>query len=733
MPDIDKRAVLGFERRTWLLAIAAGFVVYILAWFGIELTRSTGRIASLWLSNAVLLAAALKVAPRQWAPILVLGYFGNITANLQAGDDPLLAGLLTACNLLEVLVAASLVVRFAGSLDFRRRAPLAVLLLSCAGPAPAASSLAASLVLSQLAGADFLTVAGTWYSADALGLIMLTPLLLVLDADDIRDLAHPKVWKNLFLVVAVLALAVSAIFLQSSMPLLFLAIPAVLIGVWMLGYAGAALGVFVVAVAAFVATIYGVGPISLMQTELRLQILALQGFVATAALTAIIAASVRFEVNVLRAALAQAPDFFYVKNLRSEFVAANNQVIAHSGHSSLKEMVGKTDRDLVPPERAAALMREENDVMRSGFPLRDRTEVIVAADGTERWYETTKVALRTTTDRIIGLAGITKDITFRKTLEAEILRSRDELDLVLGEMSDGIAVVSADGYIMLHNEQFQSLFPLTGPMRVRGAYFPKILQAAKDMGEQPNINPSEAMSKLKEGLDEEIHLSNGDILLARTRRRSKGGWVVVVSDISRIKKAELEIRAMAEKLEILAATDGLTGAMNRRMLDERLEREVARCRRSRSPISVVMVDIDHFKGFNDGYGHQTGDRCLQDVARALQSELLRPGDFVARYGGEEFCIVLPDTDEAGAFVLAERLRLAVRARNIPNTQSAFGLVTISSGVATLVHGGSADLPSELVMRADTALYKSKQLGRDRVTAWSFASTEKARTKAAGAA
>lgn len=733
MLDVDEGTVLGIERRTWLLAIAVGFVVYILAWFGIELTRSTGRIASLWLSNAVLLAAVLKLAPRKWPPILVLGYVGNIAANLQAGDGPLLAAVLTACNILEVLVAATVVVRFADSLDFRRRAPLVVLLLSCAGPATAASSLVASSALSQLVGADFLTVLGTWYCADVLGLIMLTPLLLVLDADDIRDLVHPKVWKKLCLVAAILALTVSAIFMQSSMPLLFLAIPAVLTGVWLLGHAGAALGVFVVAVAAFVATIQHVGPIALMQSELRLQILALQAFVATTALTAVIAASVRFEVNVLRAALAQAPDFFYVKNLRSEFVAANNQVIAHSGHSSLKELIGKTDYDVAPPERAAALMREENDVMRSGFPLRDRAEMTVAADGTERWYETTKVPLRTMTDRIIGLAGTTKDITVRKTLEAEILRGKDELDLVLGEMSDGIAVVSPDGYIALHNQQFQALFPLTGHMRVRGAYFPKILQAAKDLGEQPQINPAEAMSKLKEGLDEEIHLSNGDILLARTRRRSKGGWVVVVSDISRIKKAELEIRAMAEKLEVLAATDGLTGVTNRRMLDERLEREVARCRRSRSPISVVMVDIDHFKGFNDHYGHQAGDRCLQDVARALQSELLRPGDFVARYGGEEFCIVLPDTDEAGAFVLAERLRLAVRARNIPNTRSAFGIVTISSGVATLVHGGSADLPSELVLRADTALYKSKQLGRDKVTAWSFASTEKERAKASGAA
>lgn len=159
------------------------------------------------------------------------------------------------------------------------------------------------------------------------------------------------------------------------------------------------------------------------------------------------------------------------------------------------------------------------------------------------------------------------------------------------------------------------------------------------------------------------------------------------------------------QIRALAATDGLTGIANRRTFEIELEREFGRAARSDQPLSVVLVDIDHFKRHNDEHGHQQGDRTLKLVAKTL-NEAGRGADLAARYGGEEFVVVLPNTDLAGATAIAERLRARIADLDEPS-------VTASMGVATFpVHGLTA---AEIVRAADGALYESKRSGRNRVT------------------
>lgn len=136
---------------------------------------------------------------------------------------------------------------------------------------------------------------------------------------------------------------------------------------------------------------------------------------------------------------------------------------------------------------------------------------------------------------------------------------------------------------------------------------------------------------------------------------------------------------------------------------------------------MLLCDVDHFKQFNDGYGHQVGDECLRAVARALQAVLRRPADMVARYGGEEFAAILPDTDPGGALRVAEAMRAAVEALRITHRHSGtdLGVVSISAGVATRVPARSQSDSAELVRQADEALYKAKQGGRNRVAAASL--------------
>jgi diguanylate cyclase (GGDEF)-like protein len=177
---------------------------------------------------------------------------------------------------------------------------------------------------------------------------------------------------------------------------------------------------------------------------------------------------------------------------------------------------------------------------------------------------------------------------------------------------------------------------------------------------------------------------------------------------------QLELKRQRDLLERLAMIDGLTGLPNRRAFDEIFEREWRRAARNRNTFSLLMLDIDHFKAYNDAYGHLAGDDCLKQVASSQAQALVRPADFVARFGGEEFVCVLPETDEDGALVMAEKLRSAVEKLQIPHPMSPTSpMVTISVGVATTVPDNEQD-SAAFVGVADELLYEAKHAGRNRV-------------------
>lgn len=175
----------------------------------------------------------------------------------------------------------------------------------------------------------------------------------------------------------------------------------------------------------------------------------------------------------------------------------------------------------------------------------------------------------------------------------------------------------------------------------------------------------------------------------------------------------ITLKIQSDLLRSLAFVDGLTGARNRRYFDEQLVVEAGRALRNGQPLSLILMDVDFFKRYNDHYGHQAGDDCLRQLARAFQSTLKRPADMVARYGGEEFVCLLPDTDAAGASKVAELLRLAVMVCDLAHAHSdAAGCVTVSLGVATT----TADQPlaaADLLKQADQNLYLAKAQGRNR--------------------
>ena len=177
-------------------------------------------------------------------------------------------------------------------------------------------------------------------------------------------------------------------------------------------------------------------------------------------------------------------------------------------------------------------------------------------------------------------------------------------------------------------------------------------------------------------------------------------------------KAALE--ASNTSLAALAYTDGLTGLFNRRYYEQALDRETLRAQRRQVPLALLMLDVDHFKKYNDHYGHPAGDACLNLIGRAIQRGLRRPGDLAARYGGEEFVILLPDTDAAGAAAVAEAIRAGVEDGALPHAAAPIGFVTVSVGVCALVPDAEGKDVETLVRQADMALYEAKQQGRNRV-------------------
>ncbi|TWI46868.1 diguanylate cyclase [Pseudomonas duriflava] len=191
------------------------------------------------------------------------------------------------------------------------------------------------------------------------------------------------------------------------------------------------------------------------------------------------------------------------------------------------------------------------------------------------------------------------------------------------------------------------------------------------------------------------------------------GWVLI-RQVQALVSAKQALRQAHDALEKLALHDALTGLANRRQLEVLLPAEIGRACRNALPLAVVMLDIDHFKRYNDLYGHPAGDECLRAVAQAVKTAIKRAGDLAVRYGGEEILVLLPGTDEAGAYQVAEKILQTIRALAIEHSGNTSGIVTASAGVYACFPKRDDVTPQALIKAADQALYIAKFSGRNKV-------------------
>lgn len=311
-------------------------------------------------------------------------------------------------------------------------------------------------------------------------------------------------------------------------------------------------------------------------------------------------------------------------------------------------------------------------------------------------------------------------------LDSKTREEREKLRLVFDSSPDGTLITRLDdGSFAGVNDGFLRLSGFGREELIGKSILDKgvwvdpadRLAYVAELREKGRVDGRECLFRRKDGSAFVAILSGG--LLAVDGQEH---IVSVMHDITDRKLAEGRIQELARQLEIerdaaeaRAVTDSLTGLANRRRFDERLSSEISRLGRSGLPLSLIMMDIDLFKSFNDTYGHIAGDECLRRVGAALRETVGRVQDTAARYGGEEFAVVMPETDAGGAAALAERIRAAVEGLGIPHAASSVEpFVTVSLGVATVDPARLPD-PEAIVALADGALYESKNGGRNRIS------------------
>lgn len=306
-----------------------------------------------------------------------------------------------------------------------------------------------------------------------------------------------------------------------------------------------------------------------------------------------------------------------------------------------------------------------------------------------------------------SLAITVDDVSSQKHAEARLKESAESLHILVEASFEGIAI-HRDATVLLCNDAFSQML---------GCDRSEIIgqNATKwTAPESRDLLMRNVRTNYEHAYEAVWVRSDGSRFCVEIRGKSctyqgKVARVAAVRDISERKRAATLTRDV-ERLEQLSTTDGLTGLTNHRHFQTRLQAETERARRSNLALSLLMVDVDHFKRFNDRYGHPSGDTALREVARVL-SDGRRINDLVCRYGGEEFAIVLPDTDGDAAEGLAERIRVRFTGQAESATKHLHGL-TVSIGVASAPEDGST--AQDLLQSADVALYRAKRRGRNRV-------------------
>lgn len=421
----------------------------------------------------------------------------------------------------------------------------------------------------------------------------------------------------------------------------------------------------------------------------------------------------------LRQIIDTVPSSIFVKDRDGRIIVVN-QASAMIHGSSVEAMLNRREPDFNPNfthQQLEQFLASNQAVMASRQPQREIQE-ITTADGEKRWYQTIVRPFVDANDQVQGVIGNSVDITDLKNAEAALQESEERYRSVVTALAEGIVLHHANGQITACNESAERILGITADQIMGRTSLDIRWRTIHEDGSPFPGETHPAMVTLRTGKPQfnvvmGVFKPDGSLIwisincqpLFRTGETQPYAVVTSFADITLYKQAQY-------KLEQLAKLDGLTQLANRRFFDQQLTQEWKRLQREQQPLSVLLLDVDYFKLYNDTYGHQAGDDCLRQVAIAMQQAVKRPTDLVARYGGEEFVILLPNTDQEGAVWIAQTIQAQVQQLGIVHESSSVSdRITMSIGIATVVPQRDSE-PEAIIAIADQALYQAKTQGRN---------------------
>ncbi|GGX38910.1 sensor domain-containing diguanylate cyclase [Saccharospirillum salsuginis] len=374
-----------------------------------------------------------------------------------------------------------------------------------------------------------------------------------------------------------------------------------------------------------------------------------------------------------------------------------------------EDVAGRTLDSILDSETAKRVKENYSRCIREGAAI--QYEELLDLPVGEKYWRTTLVPFYNVEGRVFRILGTAYEISDAVRLKLQTRYQSTLMSVYLDESPDGILVVDANNEIKTWNRRFLEMWDIPEDILQAGDGR-SALEAVRNQVENPD-EFVERIMELYRHLDQEersyrIDLKNGNVLerYSRGLRDETGrywGRIWFYRDVT-------EHERLTEQLNYMARTDPLTETANRRAFMEELSDEIQRSRRYRHPLTLLALDVDHFKSVNDRFGHVMGDTVLRMLADTVRSQL-RDTDFFARMGGEEFTVLLPETELKTGARLAERLRQSIEAVRMASDDAEFQIST-SVGVAELA---DAEEPDGLLNRADRALYAAKASGRNRVT------------------
>jgi diguanylate cyclase (GGDEF)-like protein/PAS domain S-box-containing protein len=382
------------------------------------------------------------------------------------------------------------------------------------------------------------------------------------------------------------------------------------------------------------------------------------------------------------------------------------------------EIIGKNLFDFIPVESRAVVAARLRQVCEARHSIESENQIILP-NGQTRWIAWTNRALFDATGGVAAIHSVGRDVDRRVAAEQRLKDSEARYRLLAEYATD--MVIRLDGDLVRR-------YVSPACRKILGCEPEELLGVTPASTTHPDdvAHVMQTLRSLLAGAAERQSIVNrlrhrdGRWIWVEAKVRTlkdpetgePTGVIAALRDISARKAVEDQLAQAHRRLEAAALQDGLTSLANRRGFDDALAREIKRARRDGTPLSLIMIDVDWFKAYNDRYGHPAGDECLRRISGAIRSAAQRPGDLPTRYGGEEFAVLLPDTDEHGAVTIAERVRMSVIDLAVAHHIGVDGVVTVSIGAASLARNADGDGAELLMHDADRALYFAKDSGRN---------------------